>query len=103
MIDNQVRALRKRQLIASYSSGMRKGAFWSVRSNIADYGVRDALSCPQEHTADLARIATRLARMPEVTQERLINWGYAICDAGMRRWVDPQLPAPTMFPYSRGV
>ncbi len=103
MIDNQVRALRKRQLISSYRSGMRKGAFWSVRSNIDDYGVADALSCPQARTADLARIATRLARMPEETQERLINWGYAICDAGMRRWVDPQLPAPTAFPYSRGV
>ncbi len=103
MIDNQVRALRKRQLIASYRGGMRKGAFWSVRSNIDDYGVADALACPQARTADLARIATRLARMPEETQERLINWGYAICDAGMRRWVDPQLPAPTAFPYSRGV
>jgi NTE family protein len=103
VIDNQVRALRKRQLIASYRSGMRKGAFWSVRSNIADYGVGDVLSCPHERTADLARIPTRLARMPEATQERLINWGYAICDAGMRRWVDPQLPAPNAFPYSRGV
>jgi len=103
MIDNQVRALRKRQLVASYRSGVRKGAFWSVRSNIDDYGLADALSCPQERTADLARIATRLARMPEATQERLINWGYAICDAGMRRWVDPQLPAPTAFPYPRGV
>jgi NTE family protein len=41
--------------------------------------------------------------MPDDTQERLINWGYAITDAAMRRWVDPALPAPTDFPYPRGI
>jgi NTE family protein len=37
--------------------------------------------------------------MDGALQERLINWGYAICDAGMRRWVEPDAPAPTQFPY----
>jgi NTE family protein len=32
-------------------------------------------------------------------QERLINWGYAICDAALRRYVDPQLPDPKGLPY----
>jgi NTE family protein len=41
--------------------------------------------------------------MPDETQERLINWGFAICDAAMRRWVAPELPAPTAFPYPQGV
>ena len=41
--------------------------------------------------------------MPDDTQERLINWGYAICDAAMRRWVDRRLPPPKGFPYPRGV
>ena len=37
-------------------------------------------------------------------QERLINWGYAICDVAMRMWVDPTLPKPNGFPYpSSGV
>lgn len=103
MVDNQVRALRKRQLIAAYRSGLRKGAFWSVRSNIADYGLDDALPCPPQRTAELARVATRLAHMPDAIQERLVNWGYAICDAAMRRWVDPQLPPPAAFPYPSGV
>jgi NTE family protein len=48
-------------------------------------------------------VATRLADMPDETQERLINWGYAMCDIALRRWVDPNLPAATKFPYSRGV
>jgi NTE family protein len=103
MIDNQVRALRKRQIIAGFRSGIRKGAFWSVRSNISDYGLTDALPCPEPRTAELAKIPTRLADMPDAVQERLINWGYAICDAGMRRWVDPKLSAPNAFPYRGGV
>jgi NTE family protein len=40
-----------------------------------------------------------LEAMEDVLQERLINWGYAICDAAMRRWVDSNLPAPPAFPY----
>jgi NTE family protein len=36
-------------------------------------------------------------------QERLINWGYAVCDAAMRRHVDASLSAPDNFPYQRGV
>jgi NTE family protein len=103
MIDNQVRALRKRQIIAGFRSGIRKGAFWSVRSKISDYPVPGSLLCPEERTAQLASIATRLAQMPKDVQERLINWGYAICDAGMRRWVDPNLPPPERFPYPGGV
>ena len=32
-------------------------------------------------------------------QERLINWGYAVCDAAMRRHVDQEVPAAGAFPY----
>lgn len=103
MIDNQVRALRKRQLIAGFVNGVRKGAYWSVRSQVKDYRTTNALPCPEQRTAELAHVATRLAAMPDEIQERLINWGYAICDAAMRRWVDPNLPVPTAFPYGRGV
>lgn len=103
MIDNQVRALRKRQVVTAFRSGLRKGAFWSVRSQVADYGTPHALPCPEARTAELATVPTRLAEMPDVIQERLINWGYAICDVAMRRWVDPSLPPPKSFPYPAGV
>lgn len=42
---------------------------------------------------------TRLARLDALTQERLINWGYASCDASVRTHLDPTLPPPTGFPY----
>jgi NTE family protein len=104
LIDNQVRALRKRQIVSAYLAGHRKGAYWSVRSDITNYApVPNTLPCPNTKTADLAQIPTRLSDMPDVTQERLINWGYAICDAAMRKWVDATIPPPTKFPYPRGV
>jgi NTE family protein len=34
-----------------------------------------------------------------MTQRRLINWGYALCDAGIRSWVEDDLPPPQDFPY----
>jgi NTE family protein len=37
--------------------------------------------------------------MDQRTQERLINWGFAVCDAALRRHVDASLPAPAGFPY----
>ena len=37
--------------------------------------------------------------MPEVLQERLINWGYAICDAALRAHVEPHPAPPSQFPY----
>lgn len=103
LVDNQVRALRKRQLVASFKAGDRAGAYWSIRSLPTDYGTDSALPLPPQRLAELASVPTRLAAMPDELQERLINWGYAMCDVAMRCWVDPNLPAATAFPYPRGV
>jgi NTE family protein len=104
LIDNQVRSLRKRQLIDSYKaaegdSNRRSGTYWGIRTNIADYGLSDPLPCPYQRTLVLAQTPTRLKRLDEALQERLINWGYAVCDAALRRHVDPMIPKPAGFPY----
>jgi NTE family protein len=99
LIDNQVRSLRKRQVIEAYRRGDRQGAYWGIRTNVADYGLTNALPCPFDRTTELANTPTRLKRMEPDLQERLINWGYAVCDAAMRRHVDPALPEPPGFPY----
>jgi len=98
VIDNQVRSLRYRQLIASYQTGIREGTYWGIRTDIADYELADALPCPFEWTDELAKTPTRLKRLSEERQRDLINWGYAVCDAGLRRYYDPSLTAPTDFP-----
>jgi NTE family protein len=52
----------------------------------------------------LAATPTRLAEMEDDRQQRLINWGYAVCDASLRSYFDASLPAPATFPYpSAGV
>lgn len=103
VIDNQVRSLRKQQVVDSFIDGDRKGAYWGIRTNIASYDLNNALPCPISQTMEIANIPTRLKRLDTVDQERLINWGYAVCDAAMRRHVDPNLAAPNGFPYPRGV
>ncbi len=98
IVDNQVRNLRKRQLIEAFKRGERKGTYWGIRTNIEHYGIPGKLPCPVDRTTELANLDTRLAEMPERTQERLINWGYAVCDAALRTHFDTTI-APGQFPY----
>jgi NTE family protein len=99
VIDNQVRALRKRQCIDAFIAGERLGAYWGMRTDLADYGLADPLPAPHAATLALAMLPTRLARVDGEVQDRVINWGYAACDAALRAHVDPALPAPGGFPY----
>lgn len=102
IIDNQVRSLRKRQLISSYVSGERAGAYWGIRTDIRNYGLRDALDCPSAQTHELADIPTRLKRLHHEQQKQLINWGYAVADAALRRHFnifEEGIPVPARFPY----
>ena len=101
LIDNQVRSLRKRQLINAFQQDVRRGTYWGIRSHQVDYGLNppSPLQCPPDRTLQLASVDTRLAKLDHRTQERLINWGYAVCDTAMRRHVAPGAPAPPRFPF----
>jgi len=99
LIDSQVRALRTRQVIALYKARERKGCFWGIRQGISTYPAVGTLPCPLSATCKLAATPTRLEAMNDTLQERLINWGYSICDASLRSWFDTALPAPSGFPY----
>jgi NTE family protein len=99
LIDNQVRSLRKIQIVDSLERGLRSGVYWRMRSDIKNYPTLDVLDCPQDRTLKLAQTPTRLARVEAGLQERIINWGYALCDAGMRGWVVKNADPPSDFPY----
>jgi NTE family protein len=104
IIDNQVRSLRYRNLIDSFKapstqSNFRTGAFWGIRTNIDDYKLADALPAPHNATSDLANTPTRLKAMDSRLQNRLMNWGYAVCDAALRAYYDQTLPAPGTIPF----
>jgi NTE family protein len=91
LIDNQVRSLRKRQVIGSFEQGHRSGAYWGIRTDISHYGLVDVENAPIDRTRALADTPTRLKRLDSIVQERLINWGYAVCDAALRRHMASEL------------
>lgn len=120
--DNQVRSLRKRDLMGRYlihddllrdhinpSSRpgyrlvARTGTYWGINTEVGKYPVTGGLPCPPQLTARLALISTRLSRMPEADQERLINWGYAVCDYAIRAHVEPTIAPAHAWPYARGL
>lgn len=98
LIDNQVRSLRKRQLIQAYIDKLRTGAYWAITTRYEDYGLKDdpfgylADGKPAwKHTADLAQTPTRLAAVESWRQEAIINWGYVVCDAALRAHAEADL------------
>lgn len=100
LLDNQVGSLRKRWVIGSFQAKLRKGTYWGIRSNIQKYGAPNSRPCPNDRTMQLANTPTRLKAMGEDLQQRLVNWGYAICDAAIRKHFDPNLAAPGQFPFN---
>ena len=98
VIDQQVRNRRLIQVVGSLDDGSKKGAYWGIRTDIEDYEVQTLL-CPHDQTLLLAQTPTRLKKLSTTHQRRLVNWGYAVCDAALRRRVDPTLPMGA-FPFS---
>jgi NTE family protein len=103
LIDNQVRNLRKRQVMESFRLKMRNGAYWGIWTNIDEFALPDALPCPVPKANAVASTATRLKGLSSTDQERIINWGYAICDASMRKYGGAPSQPPSGFPYSIGL
>lgn len=106
VINNQVVNLRKRQIIAAYKDpdDDHNGTYWGIRSHVKDYGLSDpiipATGSQPANLVELAQTPTRLQRLEPQYQERLINWGYAICDTAIRAHVDITLPKGSL-PYPR--
>lgn len=103
ILDHQVRSLRKRQVIDSFVAGRRDGAYVGIRSDISHYAVDGLLPAPLPATTELADLPTRLKKMSDRDQERLVNWGYAVADAGLRAHVAPDAEPAPRYPYPRGV
>jgi NTE family protein len=81
----QARDLRKQALLADLRKQVRKGAYWGIRTEIGAYTLASALRVPTEKTRALAAMRTRLNPFSNAEQGELINWGYAVCDAAVRR------------------
>jgi NTE family protein len=99
---DQSRALRKRALIDDFKRGERAGAYWGIDTDIRHYELDGALRCRPERALRLAAIRTRLTAFSDQEQGELINWGYALADAAIRKHAPhlatgapaPQWPEP---------
>ena len=80
-------------VVSEFTSGRRKGTYWGIGTRIGDYEPATALVQDSALTASLELIRTRLNRFTPEEQGHLINWGYALADAGMRRYVLQGAPA----------
>ena len=100
LIDNQVRSLRKRQVI-TLRVGDTQGRLLGRPHRHRGLPIARCaqLSAGPHHAA--SRTADAPKRLDERTQERLINWGYAVCDAALRKHLDARLGPPPVFPYPR--
>lgn len=103
LIDNQVRSMRKRQLIWAFEKKERNGAYWGMWSDPQKYQAPSQLPLPSDKANDLARTPTRLAALPDELQERVINFGYGMAERGVRSHFDPNALAASRFPYARGI
>lgn len=104
IIDNQVRSLRKRQLIEAFENGTdHDGTYWGIRSHTRDYSAAIPLNCPDDEVTELAATPTRLKRLEPAYQERLINWGYAICAAATQSHFPGPVLSTVQFPYPGGI
>ncbi len=103
VIDSQVRALRKRQVVSAFRRGLRKGAYWGMWTNPDDYSASSGLVLAPDRARALAETPTRLAEMSPELIDRLINFGYAMAERAVRSYYDPGAFAAARFPYSRGV
>jgi len=99
ILSHQAWALRTKLLIQLYQAGERDGAYWGIGTPIARYQVPGALVVPPEVTERLAKVRTRLNPFTEAEQCCLINWGYAICDAALRKYTPPTSGVPPAWPY----
>ncbi len=104
IIDNQVRSLRKRQLIEAFKARTdHDGTYWSVRSHTKDYLPAIPLECADDRVTELASTPTRLKRLESKYQDRLINWGYAICAAATGSHFPGPVPSRVQFPFPNGI
>lgn len=103
LLQHQVSNLRRRMTISAFQDKAEphEGTYWGIQTDIADYNLSNALPCPHAATLKIARIDTRLTALSIDDQRRIINWGYAVCDAGVRAHLNDykNAAAPASFPY----
>lgn len=97
---NHFRTFRKRQLFDSFSTGTKRGAYWSIGGYDDQMTANQRFTISGERARELAALPTRLNRLPVRTRHDLVNWGYISCDNSLRTFFDPNTPQIVELPFS---
>jgi NTE family protein len=110
--DNQVRALRRRDLIDRFIAGnevgdetkltgeARMGAYWGIDTDPRKVDPANALACDPDLVHGLAHIGTRLSDLGDSLSKQIVNWGYVVCDRSVRaNYTGPFNATPPQLPY----
>jgi NTE family protein len=95
---DQSRGLRKRYLIETAAAKGQTVGYWGIDTDLAKYAAPNKRPCDPAKTNGLKDVRTRLNAFSDAEQETLINWGYALCDAAMRSFVQPAAAPPQSWP-----
>jgi NTE family protein len=85
ILTHQAWSLRVRDLIGKFRMQLRDGAYWGIATDITRFALGDALPVQPGVAERLANVRTRLDAFSDAEQCSLVNWGYAVCDASVRR------------------
>ena len=76
--------------------GAPRVVHWGNANRIDTFGIADPLARDTAVTAALGELRTRLNRFTPAEQGRLVNWGYATCDAALRSGPSPEASPGTL-------
>jgi NTE family protein len=104
IVMEQNRALRMRWFMNDLTDNISNGTYWGIATRIDKYELEKYGHAPpmiedSDLTGKICKTRTRLNHFTAEEQERLINWGYALADTAMRRYVLEKEPAPGQLPY----
>lgn len=115
--DNQVRALRRRDLMGRFEAGAaftdedalvaaqayaRFGSYWGIDTDTSKLAPENALPCSPAEVSALASAPTRLSDLGDAVSKKLVNWGYAICDRSVRaKYRGSVRPRPPTWPFPK--
>ncbi len=117
--DNQVRVLRRRDLIGRFKLGTvalkegrfppekassyeRLGTYWGIDTQPPQTDDPGPLECMANMPDKMAGVDTRLSNRGAETSMQLVNWGYFIADRCVRQHLKgqpPFVPHPPAWPY----
>lgn len=99
IMGNQVNAIRKRWLIASFINGDLEGTYWGNASVAAHYGSRAPDGYPEALVDTvISQVRTDMDAFSEAEQKVLENHGYVLTEAAVRAHA-PALPVADPLPY----